>query len=197
MIPIMLNLLLELLLPMRNGLKQELKNISSNPSRVDVDVVNVRQLTIKLIINTIYGLLARLYFTVVNTVLVNNITGRARLYNYTMSRCFKGFQTITDGHQYQLQNVYKLVLSGSNKRTGLQTISSYEGMDGYPFLERTSLGNYNWFDIFSTEELLKDFREKLDALAEEHYKLFWSVYDVNNSYRLEHESKYLCNAFLL
>lgn len=59
----------------------------------------------KLCINTTYGILVSKYFDVSNTVVGNNITARCRCMMYYLEKGLNGFQSITDGCIFELDNV--------------------------------------------------------------------------------------------
>ena len=59
----------------------------------------------KLCINTVYGDMVSPFFKVGNVVVGNNITARARALAWYMEKGFHGFQTITDGCAFDLNNV--------------------------------------------------------------------------------------------
>lgn len=59
----------------------------------------------KLLVNTLYGDLVSPYFDIGNTTVGNNITARARAMAYYIEKGLYGFQTITDGGSFDLNNV--------------------------------------------------------------------------------------------
>lgn len=62
---------------------------------------------IKLVVNTIYGDLVSPYFSLSNTTVGNNITGRARSMAWYMEKSLNGIQTITDGCCFLINEVTK------------------------------------------------------------------------------------------
>jgi hypothetical protein len=62
---------------------------------------------IKLMVNTVYGDIVSPYFNIGNTIVGNNITARARSMAWYMEKSFNGYQTITDGCCFDLNNVVK------------------------------------------------------------------------------------------
>jgi hypothetical protein len=59
----------------------------------------------KLCINTLYGDMVSKFFVTSNTVVGNNITARCRAMAWYMEKGFNGFQSITDGCGFDLNNV--------------------------------------------------------------------------------------------
>lgn len=77
----------------------------------------------KLCINTIYGDMVSPFFTVGNVVVGNNITARARALAWCMEKGLNGWQTITDGCTFDLNQVtypYKKF-----KINGINSTSTY------------------------------------------------------------------------
>lgn len=78
----------------------------------------------KLCTNTVYGDMVSPYFKVGNVIVGNNITARARILAWYMEKGFNGFQTITDGCQFDLNRV--TYPSDFNRRvTGENTVDLY------------------------------------------------------------------------
>ena len=63
------------------------------------------QTLFKLINNTLYGVFCSPYFNISNTVVGNNITSKVRAMSWYMEKGFYGFQTITDGTQFDINKV--------------------------------------------------------------------------------------------
>ncbi|MBD2342192.1 hypothetical protein H6G64_35325 [Calothrix sp. FACHB-156] len=74
----------------------------------------------KLCVNTLYGDMVSKYFVTSNPIVGNNITARARLLAWYMEKGFNGWQTITDGCGFLLNEVLK---AGKSKLDGETTIS--------------------------------------------------------------------------
>jgi len=69
------------------------------------DNYNGLQLFFKNTINTLYGVLASPHKKISNVCVANNITARARATMWMMATAVNGFQSITDGCQYDLNGV--------------------------------------------------------------------------------------------
>lgn len=82
----------------------------------------------KLCINTTYGVLVSKYFHISNTVVGNNITARTRCMMWYLEKGLNGFQSITDGCVFELDNVVYPVnnkrLTANNLVKGYQRISN-------------------------------------------------------------------------
>jgi len=61
----------------------------------------------KLNVNTLYGDMVSKFFDEANVVVGNNITARARAVAYYMEKGLYGFQTVTDGCTFELNNVLR------------------------------------------------------------------------------------------
>ena len=59
----------------------------------------------KLLVNTLYGIMASPYFDIGNTTVGNNITARARALAYYIEKGLYAYQIITDGGAFDLNNV--------------------------------------------------------------------------------------------
>ncbi|NEP35392.1 hypothetical protein [Moorena sp. SIO3B2] len=77
----------------------------------------------KLIINTIYGIMVSPFFAIGNVVVGNNITARARAMAWYMEKSLNGFQTITDGCAFELDNV--IHKKASRKLTAEALVEAY------------------------------------------------------------------------
>lgn len=165
----------------REKLKQQIKN------NINVKQNNALQEQYKLILNSIYGVLASPYFEIGNTVLSNNITARARLQIWMASRSLNGIQCITDGFQYQPNNIYEIKEKndGMIRLPGLKTLSDLKNLQNHRSIIKTTLGKKDWTDYFQTQ----NDDENLNKLAEEHLKNFWNNYNLKLMYKLEHKQE--------
>jgi hypothetical protein len=77
----------------------------------------------KLCTNTVYGDMVSPFFTIGNVVVGNNITARARALAWCMEKGFHGFQTITDGCVFDINNV--LFARGSRALNGSMLVNLY------------------------------------------------------------------------
>jgi hypothetical protein len=82
----------------------------------------------KLCINTAYGDFVSQFFKISNVCVGNNITARARALAWYMEKGLYGFQTITDGCAFDLNNV--LYSKNERKVTGESTVNLYAKNEG-------------------------------------------------------------------
>jgi hypothetical protein len=100
----------------------------------------------KLCINTVYGDFVSQFFKISNVCVGNNITARARALAWYMEKGLHGFQTITDGCAFDLNQV--LYPKKGKKISGESTVNLYtklkENWRDYP---RKTLGELDYIDI--------------------------------------------------
>ena len=147
---------------------------------------NAEQELIKLIINTVYGVIASAFFRVGNTILANNITARARNSVWLYSRVLNGIQSITDGFAYQpdFVNTFK---KNVKRKPGLQTLSDLRVLQKHRFIEQVSLGGLNWAELILKNDLKCSQFKESDRLAMDHINRFLSHYNLPMKYELEHK----------
>lgn len=168
----------------RNKLKQLKKTLVGD----ELAMVDAKQESLKLFVNTTYGVIASPYFSVGNTVVGNNITARARLGAWMLNKALHTRQSITDGGFYSLLEVP--VLRENAKLPGLDGLSDNTKWNNRDYTRVTaSLGGVNWAEVFADngEEL-----QELDKLAGAHINNFWSRYTLELPFAIEHK---LSNTF--
>jgi hypothetical protein len=176
-------------------LRKELKNLVKQ--KVEPFLNGCLQNVVKLITNTTYGVLASTFFEFGNTVVANNITARARLNVWLMSRTLMGFQSITDGCQYQPQEVLTIKkINPENKDQkiklpGLETLSDLRKLKEHRFIKTVSLGGEDWPAYISNIKKVTDFNARIDVLAHEHLKTFWDHYGLQIQYDVEHKPDHI------
>ena len=89
---------------------------------IQKEELNTQQNLIKLIINSIYGILGSRFYSVGNVILANVITARARRDIFLISKALNGCQVITDGVTYQPNNVTFLKY---DRKLGLKNLSNF------------------------------------------------------------------------
>lgn len=82
------------MLKRREKIKQDLKAENDPKSINDLQAA---QNAIKLLVNTLYGVLASKFFDVGNVVVANNVTAKPRAKIWLALKVLGGLQTITDG----------------------------------------------------------------------------------------------------
>ena len=91
--------------------KQKRKELKERRNKVSKNTSNWKQLdaqqnSMKLVCNTLYGVLASPYFDIGNVVVANNITAAARTAVWCLATAAGTYQSITDGGAYNLNQVH-------------------------------------------------------------------------------------------
>jgi hypothetical protein len=166
---------IEPLIEKRGSLKK-----SKNPMDKALDT------SIKLIVNTTWGLFTSIYFPMGNAVCSELVTSNIRTNIWLLSKALNTAQSITDGGAYQLSDVS--FLKPNSKKPSLETFSSYYIYKDHPSIIRGNLGNINWKEIFdnniapTTTEFLS-----VDQLVTDHIVKFWSNYKIDFQVGIEHK----------
>jgi hypothetical protein len=121
-------------------------------------------------------------------VIANNITAKARLGVWMVSRSVKGLQSITDGCMYTPDRVYSK--TENSIKPGLQTLSDYRLMEKHTSIKTTSLGGFNWFDLFAKKKSYEEY-PSIDNLVNNHVKSFWRNYNIEFPYDIEHKNTHM------
>jgi hypothetical protein len=139
---------------------------------------------LKQVINTTYGDCASRFFAMGNTVLANNITGRARLGVWMLAKALGLRQCITDGGIYEPA----AVPSFRGKRPGLDTLSRMgEWKNTRSGRSYVPLPGLTWhFGMPLPGEA--------DALALAHVNGFWAPYGLSLQFSLEHKPEHCFQA---
>lgn len=157
-----------------------------------------QQLYYKLIGNVIYGDISSPHFSTSNTVLANNITGRARLNIWYVSKPLQTLHSITDGGLY---SVLKTVQRKENtKKPSISKLSTFNQLekwkqrkstkDNYKTLKIVPLGGKTveeWKRIYQENDLCE--LNKLDQYALKCIEDFWNPYQIELNYEIEHKFK--------
>lgn len=163
--------------------------------KIDIESSKAEDSNIKLIINSLYGVLCSSYFIIGNSILANNITARARVGVWCVSRAVSGFQSITDGCTYPLRSLLKFK-ENCKKKPSLFTLSdltlleTHRGIIKHPLIE--DIDKIDW------NESLNDFsfKKTLDEKINTHIQLFWKNYDFKIPYVLEHKFEHFGNRII-
>ena len=91
------------LLDRRRSLKAEMKQHPVDSD--DWNRLNASQKSLKKVVNTLYGILASIYFPISSPCVANNVTDRARTACWLMSVASAGLTSITDGCESMLNEV--------------------------------------------------------------------------------------------
>ena len=141
--------------------------------------------TMKLLVNTLYGVKASRFFKISNTVLANCITARARVGVWMLAKSLGTRQSITDGGMYTPDRV----CAWNDRKPGLDTLSRQWEWEDSRKKRRTyvPMGELNWNDMS-----WKSIPTNVDELALHHVNEFWKPYGLSLPFALEHK---LCNTF--
>ena len=169
----------DLIVPLKE-LRKHYKDLGKQG--IDVELNDGMQNLIKLIINTIYGVLASLYFDVGNTVVANNKTARARLGVWMVGRSVKGLQ---DGCMYTPDYIYE-IKDNSKKKPALETLSDYRKLEKHRSIQTIHMGHLDWSQLFKKQKTFDDY-PSIDVLVNQHVKNFWKNYNIDFPYELEHK----------
>lgn len=153
------------------------------------------QQSLKLWVNTVYGVLCSVYFDLNNVVLGNIITSTIRTCCWLMAKAFNSYISVTDGGISCL-NQYTY-LKKNSKKPGLHFLSSFYLYSCHKSVIIAPLGNKNWDEIF------KDIKENsitlgsLAQMALEHLTDFWANYNIEITFSLEIKNIVERGAYLL
>lgn len=161
------------------------------------DKFDIEQSAVKLFINTLYGCLASPYFPISNAILANNITDKARVGVWMINKALGTVQSITDGGAYSNRSVRVLKPNRSEfhkKKPTLNDFSDYERLNNNRTVELDVL--FDDFDgIYSdlqTSEKSKDTQQLLDETSLTHINDFWSNYNLELPFDVEHKYSNTC-----
>lgn len=191
----------------RKSVKRQMSKFGKNTS--DFKTLYAKQEMYKLFVNTLYGVLASVYFSFGNTVLANVITDKARVGAWMLSKSLRTFQEITDGGEYRALSV---AFNLGTTKPGLDVLSDWRKWEakrkvhtkdesGKPKIstERVlaPLGGYTaeywewWFKNYDKMvregDNRKFWNDQIDKLATDHIKSFWSVYGLEFEFFIEHK----------
>jgi hypothetical protein len=175
------------LLDKRMAVKEMVK---TNPKLKGMDT------TLKLFINTMYGVIASPYFPIGNSVIANNITAKARVGAWMMAKPLNLFQTITDGGTYNCDAVRYLnpkasqfrkpgfnILYDCDKWCDKRKSRGYKSLD----IKVDSLDpwtNTEWFNLHGNCNKVGNV---LDNIVITHINDFWSNYNLKLDFEIEHK----------
>jgi hypothetical protein len=150
----------------------------SEPDRIEAKGLD---LLLKLMVNTVYGVLASPHFQVGNTILANNITARARCGVWMMAKALGLRQCITDGGIYAPKQVpcYR-----PGRKPGLDALSrSWKWKDSRRGRSYCPLGSHDWDAGLPPVDVI-------DRMAMEQIRAFWAPYKLAFPFqRIEHKAE--------
>ena len=174
----------------------------------------VKQNFLKLLINTTYGVLASPFFTVGNAVLANNITSKARVGVWMVSKALGTRQSITDGGLWGFEGIPSL--EKPRKMPGLAVLGDREAWQCPK--EGRHLRNLSNLDLSAMEEVSPEasnlvavggydrlntlparvLGSAFDAWGVTHINNFWGHWGLKLQFAIEHkESNFFQRAVYL
>jgi hypothetical protein len=145
----------------------------------------------KLFVNTTYGCLASPFFPMGNTVLANNITAKARLGVWMISKALNAVQSITDGGLYENDLVF---FNHSGRKRSFESL--YLKLRHLEFRRYIEVGRLFDDDIFDKigdalvskdTDRQKELAKFLDVTATKHINAFWEPYGLELPFAIEHK----------
>jgi hypothetical protein len=169
--------------------RERLKKVAGDSEQSDEDRKRAggMQEYIKLILNSLYGVMASRHFPISNTVVANNITARARLGMWMMSKVLRTAQSITDGGIYEPSHVMAI----GRDRPGLNTLATMHDYDG-PEEERSSRRSIHIVPLAGLPDWPQRIAEgrvpdNIDELALAHVQAVWGQYGLVYPFAIEHK----------
>jgi DNA polymerase family B len=173
------------LINLRNEYKKMEKQAKLNSDIQKSEEYQSKQILIKTIVNSVYGVVTSSHFDVCNVNLSKNITTMARNHIFLTTRTLYGFQSITDGTTFSPYSLFKF--SGIRK-PGLATLSNFEKLKSHRSVKKISLP-IDWSriseNIFEVENLIK-----------KHVDDFYNYYKLSLPYGLELKPEHIAEKFV-
>jgi len=161
------------------------KKVATTPS--EVARYDGLQNSVKLFINTTYGVLASPYFAMGNTVLANNITDKARVGVWMLSKALLTVQSITDGGMFSANSVATLKPSRyGNRKPGIAVLADRDSFKGHRAVVVTKL-----MPDLKHSTTIKAWLQgggtsgELDATCTAHVNSFWGHYGLSLPFDIE------------
>ncbi len=161
---------------MRKSLKSEMKTHPKGSERYSE--LNAQQQAMKLVGNTLYGVLASPYFDIGNVAIANNITAAARVAVWCTAVAAGSFQSITDGGAFDLNKVR----DWKNNKPSMNTLSLWRNTKlinnriTRDLFEKSLASNSEWViePVADNPELTKVTNGDIEIIASEGK---WTFFD--------------------
>jgi hypothetical protein len=148
--------------------------------------------SIKLCVNTFYGILSSRFFKLNNTICSDQITGTIRIYCWQLAKSLGTFISVTDGGFAAFEEVN--FLKPGTKKPGIASLSSYKDLISHPSIYKANLADRDWKLIFKN---LKSFDiSSVGKLAEDHIRTFWLNYGINIKFKVECKSLFKSASYM-
>lgn len=182
-------------------LVQERLKLKAKPDSIS----QATQDSMKLVINTLWGIFTSVFFSVGNVAVSEFVTTSVRTAVWMISKGLNTRLSITDGGAYSLMEVS--YIKSSNRLPSLNSLSTYKGIDLDEYLKACSeeksnnlvlkekfyfgyslhrsiqikpLENINWNELFENNiPYTQSPFNKLDVLAQNHIIKFWANYQID------------------
>jgi hypothetical protein len=162
--------------------RKKWKAITDSPQAEGMDNL------LKLLINTVYGVMSSRFFKISNTVVANNITAKARAGVWMLAKALGLKQTITDGGIYCPEQV----LTFNTYKPSIEKLAQLDRwLDKNKYRTYKKLGDYDWKNNWSNLPPV----EQWDKFATEHVIEFWKQYDLTFDLELHHKQSFLVGAY--
>lgn len=146
--------------------------------------------SIKLVVNTTWGLLTSPYFEISNVVCSEIVTAGIRVSVWQMSKALNTYLSITDGGPYSLTKVS--FIKSKEALPGLATLSSYYVYSKHRTFQLGNLGGVDWVNAFKNNVSPGESPfVNLDSLAQKHIEEFWLNYGIKIDFVVEHKMQNL------
>jgi hypothetical protein len=161
-------------------------------AKIDGDTEKAKELdalqnSLKLIINTTYGCLASPYFPMGNTIVANNITDKARVGAWMMSKALLTKQSITDGGACSADEVAYLKpdvpLPGLDTLARRSRLVSHRSVVVKPLNPDIPGLVRDW--LLTDNRLNPDRVAELNRIVTDHINAFWSRYNLTMPFSIE------------
>ena len=148
------------------------------------------QKTLKLVVNTLYGVITSPYFGTNNTIVANNTTAYTRRAIWMLAKALNIFQTITDGGMFSVMKVLAFKPTNQERRPGLSSFTDIRFLEKHRSIQQIPLGNRDWLAFFKELFEQRNFSD-VDELALQHVREFYKAYDLEFQYnKLEHKPEH-------
>ena len=148
-------------------------------------ISHAKQIGLKNVVNTLYGILTSRFFNINNVIVSENITSTTRSNVWLMAKGLNSLLSITDGGPCELNNIFTFRNTLKNKKLpGMHVLSYYTYMEKHRSLRKTKLGNINWTNLFNNNINPSQFPDVGD-LAKKHLVSFWNEYKIDIKFDIE------------
>lgn len=160
--------------------------------------------SLKLAINTFYGIITSVFFDINNVVVSDIITSNIRSAAWLLAKALRTRVIITDGGFFTPTEVYYLRLNENTKKPGITVFSKYANMDNHkslykaplPGINNPSIVSFDWVSFFENKlnpSILFPKSENnkpkpypsVDDIIINHVRQFWAAYKIDYYWGLE------------